>query len=204
MKTMKPREMLSAERTSLAEFLHTLTEDDWLAPSLCAGWRVRDVVAHAAVDAVSLGAYLGTALRNPSINKLNDALVERTGHLSNEELLHHFESAVRPGAFGKMAPAALHTDAMVHHQDIRRPLGRPRAIPEDRLVFALDHPDFGAHPKRYTKGLRFMANDVDWAKGNGPHVCGTGEALVLAMAGRPVVLGELEGDGVPTLAARMR
>ncbi|WP_239001841.1 MULTISPECIES: maleylpyruvate isomerase family mycothiol-dependent enzyme [unclassified Mycobacteroides] len=202
---MKPKEMLAAERASLAEFLHTLSEDDWLAPSLCDGWTVRDVVAHASVDAVSLGAYLGTALRNPSINKLNGALIERTGHLSNRDLLRHFESAVQPGAFGKMAPAALHTDAMVHHQDIRRPLGRPRTIPEQRLVFALDHPDFGAHPKRYTKGLRFVATDVPgWAKGTGPEVRGTGEALVLAMAGRPVVLGELDGDGVPTLADRMR
>ncbi|WP_255486037.1 maleylpyruvate isomerase family mycothiol-dependent enzyme [Mycobacteroides sp. LB1] len=200
---MKPREMLSAERASLAEFLHTLSEDDWLTPSLCAGWRVRDVVAHASVDAISLGAYLGTALRNPSINRLNDALLERTGHLSNQDLLRHFESAVQPGAFGKMAPAALHTDAMVHHQDIRRPLGQPRTIPVDRLVFALDHPDFGAHPKRYTKGLRFVADDVDWGKGDGPEVHGTGEALVLAMAGRPVVLSELEGDGVPILAGRM-
>ncbi|QCH23616.1 maleylpyruvate isomerase family mycothiol-dependent enzyme [Mycobacteroides salmoniphilum] len=201
---MKPREMLSAERASLAEFLHTLTEEEWMAPSLCAGWRVRDVVAHASVDAVSLGAYLGTALRNPSIDKLNDALVERTGHLSNHELLRHFESAVHPGAFGKMAPAALHTDAMVHQQDIRRPLGKPRAIPTDRLIFALGHPDFGAHPKRYTRGLRFVATDVDWTTGSGPEVRGTGEALVLAMAGRPVVIGELEGEGVAILAERMR
>ncbi|MGH3725782.1 MAG: maleylpyruvate isomerase family mycothiol-dependent enzyme [Mycobacterium sp.] len=200
---MKPKEMLAAERADLAEFLHTLSDEDWMAPSLCAGWRVRDIVAHASVDAVSLSAYLGTALRNPSINRLNDALIERTGHLSNQDLLRHFESAVQPGAFGKMAPAALHTDAMVHHQDIRRPLHMPRAIPVQRLIFALDHPDFGAHPRRYTKGLRFVAIDVDWAKGTGPEVRGTGEALVLAMAGRPVVLGELEGDGVSTLAQRM-
>lgn len=201
---MKPREMLSAERASLAEFLHTLSDDDWSAPSLCQGWSVRDVVAHASIDAVSLGTYLGTVVRNPSIDKTNQALIDRTSYLSNQELLRHFESAVHPGAFGAMMPAALHTDVMVHHQDIRRPLDRARPIPEERLVFALNHPDFGAHPKRYTKGLRFVAADVDWANGSGPEVRGTGEALVLAIAGRPIVLGELEGDGVATLAGRMR
>jgi uncharacterized protein (TIGR03083 family) len=34
------------ERADLADFLATLSPDQWDAPSLCAGWRVRDVVAH--------------------------------------------------------------------------------------------------------------------------------------------------------------
>ena len=34
------------ERADLAEFLATLSPEQWEAPTLCAGWRVRDVVAH--------------------------------------------------------------------------------------------------------------------------------------------------------------
>ncbi len=34
------------ERTDLAHFLATLTPEQWDAPSLCARWRVRDVVTH--------------------------------------------------------------------------------------------------------------------------------------------------------------
>lgn len=34
------------ERAELADLLATLGPDQWEAPSLCAGWRVRDVVAH--------------------------------------------------------------------------------------------------------------------------------------------------------------
>ena len=34
------------ERADLADLLHVLTPGQWEAPSLCAGWRVRDVVAH--------------------------------------------------------------------------------------------------------------------------------------------------------------
>ena len=37
--------MVAAERADLVEFLRTLSGDDWLVPSLCEGWRVRDVVA---------------------------------------------------------------------------------------------------------------------------------------------------------------
>ncbi len=35
-----------AEREDLLDLLVTLTPEQWAAPSLCAGWSVRDVVAH--------------------------------------------------------------------------------------------------------------------------------------------------------------
>lgn len=35
-----------AQRTGLVEVLGGLTEGEWDTPSLCAGWRVREVVAH--------------------------------------------------------------------------------------------------------------------------------------------------------------
>ena len=34
------------ERQALLEYLETLTPEQWDAPSLCAEWRVRDVVGH--------------------------------------------------------------------------------------------------------------------------------------------------------------
>ena len=37
---------IGVERTSLAEALTRLSGDAWDRPSLCAGWSVRDVVAH--------------------------------------------------------------------------------------------------------------------------------------------------------------
>ena len=36
----------AGERTELADLLDTLTPEQWDAPSLCTGWRVRDVTAH--------------------------------------------------------------------------------------------------------------------------------------------------------------
>ncbi len=37
---------IDAERASLADLLDSLGEQEWEVPSLCAGWRVRDVAAH--------------------------------------------------------------------------------------------------------------------------------------------------------------
>lgn len=38
--------MAAAERAEMADFLESLSAEQWEAPSLCAGWRVRDVAAH--------------------------------------------------------------------------------------------------------------------------------------------------------------
>ena len=51
--------------------------------------------------------------------------------------------------------------------------------------------------------LRFAANDVAWTHGDGPEATGSGEAILLALTGRPSVLGELAGEGVATLRGRL-
>jgi uncharacterized protein (TIGR03083 family) len=98
-------------------------------------------------------------------------------------------------------------DRLTHHQDIRRALGHPRTIPEGRLLATLDGTPtlgsvFGA--RRRTKGLHLRATDVDWTWGDGPEVTGPGEALLMAMLGRGQALGDLDGEGHATFAARLR
>ena len=56
-------DMATAERTDLADFLATLTPGEWVAPSLCEGWRVRDVVAHVMSFDVDLPFMLRRAVR---------------------------------------------------------------------------------------------------------------------------------------------
>jgi uncharacterized protein (TIGR03083 family) len=106
----------------------------------------------------------------------------------------------------RVTPARqLLVDQMVHHQDVRRPLGLAREIPGDRLRAALEAAPAVAGPVRAKKraaGLRLEATDVDWSTGTGPVVRGTGEALLLALTGRQVALAELEGDGVAVLRQR--
>lgn len=42
-------QVIERERLSLAELLETLTDEEWEQPSLCQGWRIRDVAAHVAL-----------------------------------------------------------------------------------------------------------------------------------------------------------
>jgi uncharacterized protein (TIGR03083 family) len=197
------REMLAAERRDLVAFLRTLSDDDWEAPSLCAGWRIRDVVAHVSYDAMSLPAYLGAAIRHGfSADRINGALVDAERHTSTSALIDKLETSIGRGAFARFVPNLALADVFVHHQDIRRPLGRHRETPHDRVLAVLDHPDPFTSPRRRTRGLRLVATDVAWSKGQGPEVRATGEELALAMAGRPVVLDRLEGDGADVMRRR--
>ena len=49
-----------------------------------------------------------------------------------------------------------------------------------------------------------VATDLDWSKGKGPEVHGSGEALLMAMAARPVALDDLDGPGKARLAQQIR
>lgn len=195
--------MLASERRDLVDVLHTLTPEEWETRSLCSAWRVRDVVAHVLYDEMSPVRYGLAVLRNGFIvDRLNNKLVDDERSTPTSVLLARY-SAIDAGKLTGWTPMLGLADLLVHQQDIRRPLGRPRTIDTDRLRAVLEHPDPLAFTWRHTHGLRFVATDFDWFKGKGPEVRGTGEALVLAMAGRPVVLDELEGDGVPVLRERL-
>jgi uncharacterized protein (TIGR03083 family) len=198
------RRMVADERRDLVAFLRTLSDDDWEKPSLCEGWRVRDVVAHVSYDAISLPAYLLVAVRGAfGADRMNARLVDAERQTPTSVLTDKLETSIGRGLFATLVPKLGLADVVVHHQDIRRPLGRAREVPEDRILVVLDHPDPFTSPRRRMRGLRFVATDVAWSTGNGPEVRGTGEALALAMAGRQVVLNELEGDGVDLLRRRL-
>ncbi len=195
---------MAEERTELVSFLRTLTPEDWEASSLCEGWRVRDVVAHLLYDAMPLPRYgLEVLAAGFSTDRVNRRLVERSKDMDVGDLVDALERSARGGIVARLFPSIALADVLVHQQDIRRPLSRPRPIPSDRLLPVLEHPDPFAVPRRRTKGLRFVATDVSWSSGDGPEVRGTGEAIAMAVAGRPSVVEELSGEGVPVLSDRL-
>lgn len=199
-------DLAQAERTDLAAFLATLPPQQWHAPSLCAGWTVKDVVAHV-ISYEELGA-AGLIRRfvKGRIVHANQVGVDEFAALSPLQLLEFLNDHLRPrgltAGFGGMIALV---DGTVHHQDIRRPLGRPRTIPAERLTRVLQlvpgNPRLGAG--RRIRGLRLRATDVDWTHGNGPEVTGPGEALLMAMTGRPTALDDLAGPGRATFAQRL-
>jgi uncharacterized protein (TIGR03083 family) len=198
--------MARAERADLAEFLATLTPQDWEAPSLCTRWSVKDVVAHV-ISYEELGAAgLLKRFAKGWIVRANQVGVDEFASLSPEQLLRFLRDHLQPrgltAGFGGMIALV---DGTIHHQDIRRSLGRPRDIPADRLMRVLGlvpgNPRLGAG--RRIRGLRLRANDTDWTHGRGPEVTGPGEALLMAMSGRHAAVADLTGPGLDTLAARL-
>jgi uncharacterized protein (TIGR03083 family) len=201
-------DLATAERRDLADYLDTLTEEQWAQPSLCPGWAVRDVVGHLpSYDELGWSAVLALFARSRfSLARCNQVGVERSRRLSTEQLVVRLRAhAVPRGITAMFGSAIALTDAVIHHQDIRRSLGHPRTVPEGRLVAALNFaPRARALPApANVRDVRLVATDVDWAHGTGPQVEGPGEALLIALAGRRQGLAELTGPGLAKLAERV-
>lgn len=201
------KDLARAERVELADLLATLTPEEWAAPSLCVGWSVKDVVVHViSYDHLGPGGLLRRFVEGRVV-RANEVGVEEFSHLGPHQVLDLLNRRLTPAgltaAFGGMIGFV---DGTIHHQDIRRALDRPRTIPAERLARLLpllpSNPRLGAG--RRIRGLRLRATDVDWTHGDGPEVTGPGEALAMAMTGRPAALAELSGPGAETLARRLR
>jgi uncharacterized protein (TIGR03083 family) len=202
------RGLAQEERADFAAFLATLSQRQWQAPTLCTGWRVRDVVAHViSYDNLDARGLLALAAQGRfRLGRINAAALARYGTRSPQELLALLADHPRPSG----VPAALGgrvglVETLIHHQDIRRALARPRSIPAQRLLpalrTALIAPDI-AGPWR-VRGIRLIATDLRFSVGLGPEVRGTAEALLMAIAGRRSVISELTGPGQRKLADRI-
>ncbi|HEX4247505.1 MAG TPA: maleylpyruvate isomerase family mycothiol-dependent enzyme [Pseudonocardia sp.] len=205
---MDVRRLAREERADLADLLATLSPEEWEARTLCDRWRVHEVVAHMVsydeLDTRGLLRRLAEGRLHP--DRANAVGVAEYASRSPESLLAllrgHLEPRGLTSGFGGRIGLV---DAIIHHQDIRRPLGRPREIPAERLRPALSFAMVAPPIRGFwrTRGLRLVATDLDWAGGVGRHVEGPGEALLLAIAGRRGVVEQLSGPGQPVLAARI-
>jgi uncharacterized protein (TIGR03083 family) len=204
------RRMHDAENAEFSAFLHSLADADWDRPSLCDGWRVRDVVGHILYGNEMRLATLPFRLARYgfSSDKSGKAYsIARAEGRTPADLVRAFDARDPWAGTCKVFPPKLTlVDRLVHQQDIRRAIDEPRTIPAERVLAVLDATPtlgsvFGARQR--TKGLRFIADDVDWSWGDGPEVTGPGEALLMAMLGRGDALRDLKGDGRETFASRV-
>ena len=198
-------EMARDEREEFASFLDGLTPEQWNSPTLCEMWTVRDVAIHTVsydeLSAAGLVArFLKGRLNTDRINAIGVAdYADRTPEQITAMIRAHAEPHGLTGGFG--GRIAL-TDGMIHQQDIRRSVGIRRTIDPERLRTALDFARFAPTIRGAwrARGVRLVASDVDWSHGTGPEVRGTGEALLMAMAGRLAALDDLDGAGKAKLA----
>jgi uncharacterized protein (TIGR03083 family) len=209
------RTLMWDETADIGDLLDEIDDRDLDAPSLCDGWRVRDVIGHMLYGhttpiwriAADMARFRGDVERGSF--ERSRALAGRCSPAELRGLWAReiVEGHARRGISRLIPSKVAFVDHLIHHQDIRRPLGRPRHIPGERLRAALDllpvirTSMFATRPK--VRGLRLEATDVGWAWGAGPLVAGPGEALVMACGGRRVALADLRGDGVAVLAGRL-
>ena len=198
------REHVRRERADYLAFLETLTPEEWEVPSLCTGWRVRDVVAHVvAYDSFTPSLVWHFLRSGLSVDRVNLRTAAGWRSRSIDELLARLRANLVPGGITRLIGWRVELqDAVIHQQDVRRPLGRPRMIPAERVTGVLeclvDPPPLTGLQSR-ARGLRLDATDIGWAWGDGALVSGNGEAIMMALAGRESVLEELTGPGVSLL-----
>jgi uncharacterized protein (TIGR03083 family) len=195
------------ERVEFASFLEGLTPEQWDNATLCDKWRVREVAIHTvSYDELSTAGLISRFLKGRlNADRINAIGVADYADRSPEAIVAMIRANTEPhGLTGGFGGKIALTDGMIHQQDIRRSLGLPRTIDPERLRTALDFARFAPTIRGAlrARGVRLVATDVDWAYGNGPEVRGSGEALLMAMAGRRAALDDLEGPGKTKLAQR--
>ncbi|MSO18394.1 MAG: maleylpyruvate isomerase family mycothiol-dependent enzyme, partial [Acidimicrobiia bacterium] len=165
--------LTARERTEFADFLTTLTPEQWDLDSLCGAWRVRDVVAHCILSCTDTirKVMWGTLKAGGRPMVYFERSARKTGDkLSSKQLIASLRSVIdSERVFPHITPAMMLSDVLIHQQDVRRPLGMPRVIPADRLECALDTEvtnKFVSGDGKHFKGFNLRANDIDWSYGD--------------------------------------
>ena len=205
---MSTKQMARDEREEFAALLEGLTPQQWTSPTLCEQWRVREVAVHTvSYDELSTAGLVGRFLKGRlNADRINAIGVADYADSAPEQITAMIRAHAEPhGLTGGFGGRIALTDGMIHQQDIRRSVGIPRTIDQERLRTALDFARFAPTIRGAwrARGVRLVATDLDWSHGSGPEVRGTGEALLMAMAGRRAALDDLDGPGKAKFAQRL-
>ena len=74
-----------------------------------------------------------------SVHRINQWWITRNSERPVPEIVAAFDGPWRPGRISKMlGPVTAIRAVVIHHQDMRRALGIPRVVPEERVRAALD------------------------------------------------------------------
>lgn len=199
---MEHWEAIAQQRHLLAGQLEVLTHDQWIVPSLCGEWTVKEVAAHLVVPyRISTLAFVAEMARNRgNFDRANARLASREARRPVGDIVADLrafaDGRFTPPGFGSEAPL---TDVLIHAQDIRIPLGLETLGPVEPWRVALDlmmtRRARRGFVSREIPAVRLVATDIDWSHGTGDEVRGPAPALALTIAGRSALAAELEGEG---------
>lgn len=204
------KELVTKHRLRLVSILEDLTDEQWDQPTLCEGWRVREVVGHLLTPALSstvntAKVILATGGYGPGF----DRLAREFGAMPTDRLVGELRANAGnifvPPTMGAAAPL---TDVIVHTQDITRPLRIEAPVEATEVdpaitfcVMPKSNPFF-VHNRRL-KEIRLEATDHKWKWGKGEVIEGPILDLLLAVLGRRQAVPALAGDGLPMLLSRI-
>ena len=199
---------IDQQRTELADLMQTFTDAEWETPSLCDGWRVREVAAHLTLAHTTLRQGLGPTIRaRGGFNRMIYQTAMRQAELPVEDfpvLLRAMVGSRRKAPFiSDLEPLI---DQLVHGQDMVRPLGRERSMPTDAAATAAQRAWSMGFPFRAAKRLRgfeLVSTDHAWRAGEGVAIEAPIAELLLLVTGRGVVLPNLGGPGADALRQRL-
>jgi uncharacterized protein (TIGR03083 family) len=190
------------EYVALADLLEASPAAVWDTPSLCEGWRTREVVAHMTMPVRYPGPAFMAELEaaGGDFTRLSNAVAARDGALGSTALLAGLRAEVLhawepPG--GGAAGALVH--CVVHGLDVTEAVPLEHHVPDAciaRVLSIVADPDapnlFGVD----LSGVTLAADDLDWSCGTGPaRVSGPAQALAMVACGRRLPPGRLGGDG---------
>lgn len=198
-------------RERVVDLLRTLTAEEWRTPSWCDGWTVKDVAAHLSIATLaSIRQVSGwvVAARGNFNRMIHDSGVEWSAERTTDQVIDDLHGIV---GTHRLAPGTFRRDPLldilVHGQDIARPLGRELALPAEAAREAAEwtwRRRFPFFPARHLRGVRLVADDVDWQRGTGAELTGPIGSLLLLSTGRHAAVSDLAGPGRELLEARFQ
>ncbi len=194
-------------RNDFADMIESLTEEQLNSPTLCDKWTPKHILAHLVVfvnDPLPT-FFLNIAKHKFNFDAASVAAAQKTldAH-SVEELVSILRTKSTKPAIIPTFPEGLSVaDTAVHTQDVRRSVNAEGKLDEEVLQTALTFLTTNSKAQKIFEipkldSLAFEATDSNYTSGDGALISGEGEAIILALMGRPT-LDELTGEGVAKL-----
>ncbi|WP_433800814.1 maleylpyruvate isomerase family mycothiol-dependent enzyme [Actinomycetospora sp. CA-084318] len=199
-------DILRTERLTAVRRFRALDGEDWERPSLCAGWRTREVLAHMVTPfEVSLPRMALSMVRHRGPAGAMDVWARSLAQRDVAELVDVLEANAGSRFHAPGLPlAASLTDVLVHTVDVLWALAGHAAVDHVHPAHVRPSLEFLTTPRAVgpflprgrLDGVRLEATDVDLVHGDGDPISGPALALVAGACGRAPAYDLLDGPGV--------